>query len=101
MTLYEALEKLGIEDYADKIVSSNSTGELFHTLDYFFLAKTLKKDAGWFRTWFENIVEQANEKWERPESVYQHIIKLLDNNIKTDPVIARAFEMSTKGASNG
>jgi len=73
----EALKVLNIEDYAERIWHSNSHGELFHLDQYFTLADVLKDDAGWFRGWFESIVKFAEENWQRPESVFQHISKIL------------------------
>jgi hypothetical protein len=74
MTLQEALTKLGIEDYGERIFNSNSHGELFHLNQYVQLANELKGlETGWFRGWFESVVNEAKETWQRPESVYQHI----------------------------
>jgi hypothetical protein len=77
MDFQEALKILGIEDYAEKIFKSNSQGELFHLEQYFLLADALKDDAGWFRQWFEEVVKFAEQNWQRPESVFQHISKIL------------------------
>lgn len=77
MTLQEALKILGIEDYADRIFNSHSRGELSHLDQYFLLADTMKEDAAWFREWFEKVVKFAEEHWQRPESVFQHIYKFL------------------------
>ena len=76
MNYNEALKILGIEKYAERIFHSNSHGELFHLQQYFTLAETLG-ETDWFKNWFEAIVKQAEEKWERPESVFQHISKIL------------------------
>lgn len=76
MTFNEALKKLNIEDYSERIINSNSHGELFHLRDYFFLAEKLENPE-WFREWFIQIIKLAEEKWERPESVFQHIVKIL------------------------
>ena len=78
MTFNEVLKKLDIEDFADRIYNSNSHGELFHLYDYFLLA-SLSDDMTWFRPIFLDIVKQAEEKWDRPESVFQHIPKILFN----------------------
>lgn len=77
MNFQEALTVLGIEDYAERIFKSNSHGELFHLQQYFTLAETFKEDAKWFREWFVAVVEFAEKKWQRPESVFQHISKIL------------------------
>ena len=76
MSFKEALKILNIEEYGDRIFRSNSHGELFHCMDYILLAGTLKEDAGWFRSWFEAVIEWAEKNWDRPESVFQHIIKI-------------------------
>ena len=78
MTFNEVLKKLDIEDFADRIYNSNSHGELFHLYDYFQLA-SLSDDMTWFRPIFLDIVKQAEEKWDRPESVFQHIPEILFN----------------------
>ena len=80
MTFEKALKILNIEDYKERILNSNSKGELIHLADYILIASTFPKGVD-FRNWFEQIVKMANEKWERPESVYQHIDKLLESSI--------------------
>ena len=42
MNFKESLKILGIEDYAERIYSSNSHGELFHLQQYFILADVFK-----------------------------------------------------------
>jgi len=79
MTFQEALQKLNIEDYADRIFNSNSHGELFHCWDYISITKAIKDDATWFRPWFEEVVKWAEANWERPESIFQHIITILQD----------------------
>lgn len=76
MSFNDALQVLGIEDFSDEIVHSNSRGELFHCYDYIQIA-SLRGDKSWFRPWFLSIVKQANENWTRPESVYQHMVAIL------------------------
>ena len=80
MTFKGALKKLNIEDYGERIFNSNLHGELFHLQHYFMLAEKLD-GAEWFREWFELIVKFAEEKWERPESIFQHIPKMLRDSI--------------------
>lgn len=75
MTFDEALEKLDIVDYKERICNSNSRGELFHLAQYIQIATTIE-DVSWFREFFIAVVDMANETWERPESVYQHIIQI-------------------------
>lgn len=76
MTFGEALKKLNIEDYAERIFNSNSHGELFHLADYIAIAEHIT-DASLFRPWFVAHVEYAEKNWKRPESVFQHIMKML------------------------
>ena len=77
----ESLKILGIEDYSQRIFNSNSHGDLFHIADYIWLAEMFSKGPPesyiWFRGWFESVVKYAETTWERPESVFQHINKLL------------------------
>ena len=76
MTFIEALEKLGIEEYGERIFNSNSSGELSHISDYFILAEVEGVDK-WFPEWFKYIVNYAEKNWERPESIFQHIPQAL------------------------
>ena len=76
MRFKDALKKLDIEDYGERIFSSNSHGELFHVMDYIAIAKTFD-DTSWFREWFEEVVEWAEKEWEHPEHIFQHIIRCL------------------------
>ena len=80
MTFEESLKSLGIEDYSDRIFNSNSHGELFHLLDYILLAEHFT-DKELFRELFEEIVKLAEQQWKRPESVFQHIPKLLKESL--------------------
>lgn len=77
MTFEEALKKLNIEDYGERIFHSNSHGELFHLIQYIEIAEIFSDDLSWFREWFEFIVKFAEENWKRPESIFQHIKKML------------------------
>lgn len=79
MNFKEALQELGIEEYAERIWKSNSHGELFHLEQYLNLAEVFKNsnDKEWFSNWFKEVVKYAEENWERPESVFQHIGKIL------------------------
>ena len=78
MTFEEALKKLDIEDYGDRIFNSNSRGDLYHLQQYIDLAEALEGEGELFkfRAWFTMIVSFAEEKWERPESVFQHIMRM-------------------------
>lgn len=75
MTFDEALKKLNIEDHREKIINSNSHGEIFYLQDYIIFAEIWDKSCikTPFRKFFLDAVEWANETWERPESIYQHI----------------------------
>ncbi|MCK4822242.1 hypothetical protein KA005_41145 [bacterium] len=81
MNYQEALQTLGIEDYAERIFASNSHGELFHLAQYIRLAEHFGK-TDWFSEWFESVVKEAEETWERPQSVFQHILDILIQNIE-------------------
>ena len=85
MNLDEALQELGIEKYKQRIVQSNSRGELFYLDQYFTLAEIVKKnnDKEWFSKWFEEVVKYADENLERPSSVFQHIHKILANQLNS------------------
>jgi len=76
MTFTEALTKLGINKYADRIYSSNSHGELFHLEQYITLAESIE-DTSWFPEFFDGLVKMAEDTWERPESVFQHVVKII------------------------
>ena len=76
MTYKEVFEKLGIERYSERIFHSNSHGELFHLADYGMIAEAFE-DLSWFSDWFDEVVEFAEKNWERPESIFQHIPKML------------------------
>jgi hypothetical protein len=80
MNFNEALEILGIEKYAERIFKSNSRGELFHLQTYFVLAEHIGK-TDWFANWFDEVVKWAEENWERPESIFQHIDKVLEQQL--------------------
>jgi hypothetical protein len=81
MDFNDALIKLGIEEYSERIFNSNSKGELFHLNQYIHLAKNLN-DTSWFYEWFKYIVKYAEENWERPESIFQHIITVFEDHYK-------------------
>ena len=86
MTFKEALKILKIEDYGERIFNSNSRGELSHLYVYVQYAQ-ITKDAGKedsliFRKLFVAAVEKAEKTWERPESVFQHIEKVLNEQIE-------------------
>lgn len=77
MNFKESLKILGIEKYKERIVKSNSHGELFHLEQYPLLAKNITGDG--FPEWFELVVQYAEDNWDRPESIFQHIVKILLN----------------------
>ena len=80
MNFDEALKKLGIEDYSDRIFNSNSQGELLHLVDYCSIAECVT-DKEMFRDWFEETIKLAEQQWKRPESVFQHIPRLLQEGL--------------------
>lgn len=85
MNFSEALKILNIEDYGERIFKSSSTGELSHLWDYMTIAETLNSEGrAFFREWFISAVEQAEKKWSRPESIYQHVLKVFNESIKRD-----------------
>lgn len=75
----EALKILNIEDYKDRIWNSNSRGELGHTFMYCEMAAKFKGTymAEMFRPIFESMVKYAERHWERPESVFQHMDRMI------------------------
>lgn len=76
----EALEKLGISDFRERIINSNSHGELFHIQDYIVLAAAdLSKEK--FSEWFRKVVKFAEDNWTRPESIFQHIFNIFMTNV--------------------
>lgn len=80
MTFKEALKILHIEKYEDRIINSNSHGELFHIYDYFEFAEFIQKgtiDVSFFVWAFEAAVEFCEKNWQRPESCFQHMPRLL------------------------
>lgn len=81
MTFNEAIGKLGIEEYSERIFHSNSHGELFHLEDYILLAESFD-DLSWFKDWFDSVVRLAEENWQRPESVFQHIPQILEHSLQ-------------------
>jgi len=82
----DSLKFLNIYDYRDRIFESNSKGHLFHLSNYSMMASIFKhsykgdlevfKDK--FRKEFIRVVDYTEKNWERPESVFQHIHKLID-----------------------
>lgn len=79
MTFKGALEKLGIQDFEERVYNSNSRGELFHIYDYIAIAQALEasNELDRFREWFVAVVREAEETHNRPASVFQHILKIL------------------------
>ena len=61
MTLREALRKLGIEDYHDRIFNASPTGELYHLWGYAELAQKLdQKHLDDFREHFEYLANKGS-----------------------------------------
>lgn len=80
MEFKEALKKLGIEKYGERIFNGNSHGELFHLYDYISLAENIE-DTEWFPEWFDTIIKHAEDNWKRPESVFQHVTTFLKESL--------------------
>jgi hypothetical protein len=72
----EALQILGIEEYGQRILYSNSHGEIFHIYQYGCLAESIGSTT-WFPLFFKGMVNLAEKEWTRPESVFQHVTKIL------------------------
>lgn len=86
MKFVDALKLLNIEDFKDRIWNSNSRGELFYIAEYVILSQRIEaqnpESLSSFRNWFIGVVEYAEKNWERPESVFQHILRIfIDNSI--------------------
>lgn len=77
MTFRDAIKKLGIEDYGNRIFHSNSNGELTHLTDYIEMAKNMNGSVRWFRPIFLLCVDYAEKNWRRPESCFQHMPRLM------------------------
>ena len=70
---------LGIPEYTEAIFNSNSRGELFHTKDYYELAKRLNgRDPAIFVKCFKHYDEIAKRTWQRPQSWYQYLADCLN-----------------------
>lgn len=84
MKFQKVCDKLGIGKYAERIFHSNSHGELFFIYDYMGFLEIAEKDesfAEWFPKWFESVVEWAEKEWQRPDSVFQHMPKLMQETL--------------------
>ncbi len=82
MTFKTVCKRLGIKQYAERIFNSNSHGELIHIADYYMFLKIAEKDKEFreaFPFLFELIVMFAEGNWKRPESIFQHMPKMLSN----------------------
>ena len=78
MNFSTAIKKLNIEEYGERILNSNSHGELFYILDYIFIAENIKEvHISTFKLCFVHAVKQAEKSWDRPESIFQHIFKII------------------------
>lgn len=84
----KALKFLKIEDYRGRILASNSHGEMMHLPDYIEMAKNVNvggrtgseltpEDFSTIRKGFDGVVAYAEQNWERPESVFQHMLKIM------------------------
>ena len=84
ITFGDALKLLNIEDFTERIFNSSSTGELMHVAEYGRIAEYFKDNdipLKKFRPWFLEIVRQAEEKWSRPESAFQHIGRIFSESV--------------------
>lgn len=81
MTFKEALKVLNIEDFGERIFNSNSRGELVRLVQYGQIAGILEKsgEINVFRDWFLRLVEMAESKWKRPESIFQYVLEFFAN----------------------
>jgi|GEM_PF-4958567 len=80
MNFKEALKRLDIEDFGERIFNSNSRGELFHLCDYIIFAGL--DDTTWFREWFLSVVEFTETNWSRPKSIFQHLPQMFKESKK-------------------
>ncbi len=94
MTFQEALKILNIEEYGQRIWSSHSKGELFHIYDYIFLAEFFKDKPYSFRPIFLTLVAWCEKTWQRPESCFQHMIKLVDSYVFGNNYCFHNFDFS-------
>lgn len=79
----QALKILGIEIYAERIFKSSSTGELFHLEQYISFAAQFKDtDLSWFPIWFTRVVEYAENDWQYPEYVFQHMLRIFAQTLE-------------------
>jgi len=79
-TFGEATKFLNIQKYEDRIMNSSSTGELFFIVDYINLANHWKRNnfnVVEFSKLIDDIVKHAEDTWKRPESVFQHMPKMI------------------------
>ena len=80
MTFNEALKKLNIEYYGERIWKSNSHGELFHLDQYIQLADyILVEDTSWFREWFECVLKELNND----QLVFQMVLTVLEYQLQS------------------
>lgn len=83
LSFRELCELLGIPDLCERIFHSNSRGELFHLQDYYgFLHYILAQpDPPAARLHLVCMIRMsvrfAEENWERPNSVFQHMPKMV------------------------
>ena len=99
MTDYEAFELMGISHLHGRAFHSNSHGELFHMMDYVEIAqraqdtgKELAKESTIAEVTDEQhvslhlmvvgqlivfVVEFADKHWDRPDTVFQHMPRMM------------------------
>jgi hypothetical protein len=81
MKLKEALEILGITDYAKRIMDSSQTGELGYLNQYIRMAEGLG-ETKWFALWFTDIVDHVDKHWSNPSGIFQHIERYLHHKME-------------------
>lgn len=84
LTFPEALRILDIEDFGERILTSNSHGELSHVAQYLYLAEAYKDldPPSWFRPWFLGLVAFAEDHLERPATVFQYVLEILNEGLR-------------------
>ena len=85
MKFEEVCEKLGIGKYAERIYNSHSRGELHFLQDYYQILEVAEENEGFakvFPEWFEEVVASAEKEWQRPDTVFQHILTILRKDME-------------------
>ncbi len=103
MSYKDALKLLGIEDFSERIFNSNSHGELSHCFDYIVFAQRIlhgNKNFSTFRPLFLECVKIAEQNWKRPESVFQHMPRMIGDLLAAaEPIKNPDFPCGSTGVS--